>query len=484
MRAVVLEVSTVEGLTAAGPRLLLAVLRARVAALAVDDHRARQDQGIHATLVHGGEKHRGAEVVVPGVRREVGDRHAGPDHRRLVAHHVDAVEKPCPLPRVAHVDPVHVVGGRRVRSVRLRDQGVHPDDVVAASGELLVDLGTDEPAGAREQDPHEDGPGSSKGSVTSSSQSAHPQPDTSGRLRDHLGEQPLEPADVLLEQREDRGLVDRLLRAHPGVEVGDQGDRGVAEAELAGQDGLGVAGHVDQGPARLRIALRLGAGGEARPLDHHHRPAVEHPVAGSADERGPQVRAVGIRERRVGGARVDIGLHPGGGPVDELVGDHQGAGLGLRLQPAHGAGRQHLLDAEAAQCPHVGAVVDPVRRELVPGAVARQERDRLPGDLADRDRGGRVAVRRAHGDLGGVLEELVEATAADHGDAWVPRSGEISHEGSLPTSPQRRSVASRPPLERAGLLRSAATGRADARRWPARPGPSRRGRRPRPPRPR
>ncbi len=147
----------------------------------------------------------------PAYERQVGDGDACADHRCLVADHVDAVEQVGPRSRITYVDPVHALGHQGIGAVRLGDERVDADDLVATSGQLLVDLRADEAAGAGEQDPHVGGPGSSNGSVTSSSQSAQVQSVVSGSAGDHLTEQLLEPADVLLEQREHLGLVDRLL---------------------------------------------------------------------------------------------------------------------------------------------------------------------------------------------------------------------------------------------------------------------------------
>ena len=47
----------------------------------------------------------------------------------------------------------------------------------------------------------------------------------------------------------------------------------------------------------------------------------------------------------------------------------------LRAQTSDGARREHLADAEAAQCPHVRSVGHLVGREVVVRAVARQEGD-------------------------------------------------------------------------------------------------------------
>ena len=104
--AVVLEVARLERLDRARRRGLVAVLGARVAPLAVDDHRRGEDQPVHVGVVHGREQRGGAEVVVAGVVGEVGDADPGADHGRLVAHRVDAVEQRRPRAGVAHVEPV------------------------------------------------------------------------------------------------------------------------------------------------------------------------------------------------------------------------------------------------------------------------------------------------------------------------------------------------------------------------------------------
>ena len=88
-----------------------------------------------------------------GVRREVGHRDAGADHRGLVADHVDAAQQRHECLGVTHVDAVRVVGGG-TRAVRLGDQQVDADHLVAVTLQLLGDGSPDEPGRAGEQDPH------------------------------------------------------------------------------------------------------------------------------------------------------------------------------------------------------------------------------------------------------------------------------------------------------------------------------------------
>src|SRR6266704_205090 len=213
-----------------------------------------------------------------------------------------------------------------------------------------------------------------------------------GALARHRGEQGVEqvpqPRVVLLEHADDLGVGDRGDAGQPleaDVVVGDQRDVHVADLELAGERRLRVAGHVDDPPAGALEPLGLRSGGEAGTLDHDHRAAVVHGDAellGLLHRELAQLRAVGVGEgdvRRLGAVVERVGPAPG--PVDHLVADDEVARGGLGLQ---GAGRARPDDpghAELLHGPQVGAVVDPVRRELVAAAVAGEEGDRAPVHL-------------------------------------------------------------------------------------------------------
>ena len=131
-----------------------------------------------------------------------------------------------------------------------------------------------------------------------------------------------------------------------------------------------------------------------------------------------------------------------GGPVDELVADHELAQLELRLQPAAGVRADDPPDAELAHRPDVRAVRDLRRRQLVLAAVPRQERDALAADVAEHDRRRRLPVRRVDLDLLDVVEELVEAAPAEDPDLSRTRHG-----GSL-----RESCRRVPRAGRSGLV--------------------------------
>ena len=68
--------------------------RAEVAALAVDDHAAGEDErAAEVDAGQRGEQARGAEVVGGDVVADLGEVEAEPDHRRLVADRVDPVDR-------------------------------------------------------------------------------------------------------------------------------------------------------------------------------------------------------------------------------------------------------------------------------------------------------------------------------------------------------------------------------------------------------
>ncbi len=111
-----------------------AVLGARVAALAVDDHaRGEHEPAGEAARGERAQQLRGGEVVVGDVLGQVAEVDAEPDHRRLVAHVVDAVDRARRDLRVAQValDPlrggIEVVRPHAVRGGQQRVDRAHRD---------------------------------------------------------------------------------------------------------------------------------------------------------------------------------------------------------------------------------------------------------------------------------------------------------------------------------------------------------------------
>jgi hypothetical protein len=91
----------------------------------------------------------------------------------------------------------------------------------------------------------------------------------------------------------------------------------------------------------------------------------------------------------------------------------------LLLQRAGRVWADDPAHAELLQRPHVRAVVDLRGRQLVLASVARQERDAPAAEVADRHGRGRLPVRRVDLDLLDVVEERVEAGAAEDADLGV-----------------------------------------------------------------
>jgi hypothetical protein len=145
-------------------RLLLArggaddvVHGAAVAALAVDDHRRRQDEPADLGLVHGGQQHGGAVVVVERVERRVRRVQAVADDGGLVADRVHAAEQAGDGRRVAHVADDHLVAvgpGRGRAAVGLRQEGVEQHRLITSGCQRVGDVGSDETGSAGEENSH------------------------------------------------------------------------------------------------------------------------------------------------------------------------------------------------------------------------------------------------------------------------------------------------------------------------------------------
>lgn len=110
------------------------------------------------------------------------------------------------------------------------------------------------------------------------------------------------------------------------------------------------------------------------------------------------------------------------GAVNDLIGDHEVAGLNGLLQTADGGESDDAADSNGAQSSDVGASGHLVRGNLVVGAVAAQERD---GDglvvvlalvVENGDRGGRLTPggRNVQRSNLGESRELAKASAADN----------------------------------------------------------------------
>ncbi len=175
--------------------------------------------------------------------------------------------------------------------------------------------------------------------------------------------------------------------------------------------------------------MRLGAGGEGRPLHADVASPLVHGsphLPGSPVEDVGELAADGVRELDVADHAVsEEGVLAGtAGAVDELVRNHDVPGDDLLLQAPHRRDGDDAGDAELLHAVDVGAVVHLGGGEAVSLAMARQE-DHLhavkgTGDVFVAG----PAERGIHGDLAhpGHPFHLVKSAAADHTYYFVSHS--------------------------------------------------------------
>jgi len=102
--------------------------------------------------------------------------------------------------------------------------------------------------------------------------------------------------------------------------------------------------------------------------------------------------------------------------VYDLVAQNEMARLELPAQRAGRTRQDHIRRPEVSHGPHVGAVVDPVWRDVVRRTVSGHEAHPSAIDLADHYRPGGTAVRRVDRDFSGVIQQVVEPAAAEYRD--------------------------------------------------------------------
>src|SRR5207249_8885112 len=131
-----------------------------------------------------------------------------------------------------------------------------------------------------------------------------------------------------------------------------------------------------------------------------------------------QLGTVWISRRDVDDARTIVeGLRAVVSAIDELIADHEVAGLDGWLKAARGGGRNQTGYAELGHRPQVGAIVDRVRRDAVPRAVAREKSHAHVADMANRNGvAGRPVWRLDRRLLHGAVPQAVEARSTEDAD--------------------------------------------------------------------
>src|SRR5579859_213996 len=110
------------------------------------------------------------------------------------------------------------------------------------------------------------------------------------------------------------------------------------------------------------------------------------------------------------------GIHAAFRAIEQLIGDNEVARRDMLAQAAHGADRNHPLDAQTFQGPDVGAHWKFGRRNAMPAPVTRQKSHRDALDFADRNYVAGIAKGSLHRDLFhvGHALHLIESAAADY----------------------------------------------------------------------
>ena len=194
-----------------------------------------------------------------------------------------------------------------------------------------------------------------------------------------------------------------------------------------------MAGHADQRPALPGEPPRLGARGEARSLDDDHRAAVRRTSGAAAGQRLGDTRAVGVGERDVHRAVLDVASARG-----RWSGRRAGRAPRRRpVPPRAGARRQRTGRAPGARRASAAPRGWPGRG---PGAAGSRGRRRAGARTRPAARP--TVPTRAGADgapygvstatLLGVVEERVEAGAADHGDVGDAFLQPGAHDHTLP----------------------------------------------------
>lgn len=231
-----------------------------------------------------------------------------------------------------------------------------------------------------------------------------------------LEEELLEGRIIAVEDPDDLRHINRLdssdsLQSH--IMIGNERNPAEADLRLSGEDDLRILCHVDDFPSLLMVGSALGACGESRAVHDDDRSSS---LAADSELERFAVHMVGsgfairVRSCHMGdrGSVVE-GVFPALGPVHELIEDDEISWPDIGLETADRARSEDLPDSEHPECLDVRPIVDLVRRDGVPGSMARKEGDPLPGDGPDLEDGARVPVLRRHGDIFGHFQQIVES---------------------------------------------------------------------------
>src|SRR6185312_13424529 len=193
-------------------------------------------------------------------------------------------------------------------------------------------------------------------------------------------------------------------------------------SRLIGTSGSGPQ-HADQFATVAAHARDFRAGFQPRPLRGSVTAAVDHRDAGAmrgVQQGAPQRLRVRLTEFGMQ-HRFAIGVAKTGsaprGVIDQLVGNREYPRTHVVANAAHRIHADHAPHAEFVQGIDIGAIVDAMRRNRMPFAMACEERDALAFHFAHGDRRRRLAPARGNSVTLHVLQarKRIHAGAADDG---------------------------------------------------------------------
>ena len=272
--------------------------RARVAALAVDDHRRGQHQRVTPARAIAASSAAVPRSLWPAYSGRSARRRRA-DHGRLVADHVDAVEQVGHPVAVAHVGPVHAVGQLGARPGAPRDHGVEGRRPRRRAASSAAMTGSDEPGApvSRTFTSAPRAPGQLHGQLDAVEPACGHRPARpAGRAATTSPQQGASRSVFSPNTRNTSAWSTEPGRVHPRVEVGDQRDGGVADAPA-------------RGPAPPRGARSCSRATSPAPAYHCDSARVENRGPSITTMVPPSTRCSSARGRGRAGARAARGQY-------------------------------------------------------------------------------------------------------------------------------------------------------------------------------
>lgn len=173
----------------------------------------------------------------------------------------------------------------------------------------------------------------------------------------------------------DHGLGDARATVFGVVAIRDHPEDDVAHAHLAGDFRFGAGSHADHLGAVAAMDGRFGPGAELRAVDDHQGTILLVSHTDRLGRRAGEGVEMWTQTARhmADDAVLEDGAGPTVGPVDDIVHQHQRAGIVAGGQTAHGRERHDVGDALPPERRQVGDVVHLVGRGVVVLSVSGHE---------------------------------------------------------------------------------------------------------------